>query len=240
MSNILCTQVTASTAANSKRTEWFRFDVKETGHKKQRYKKRTRRLLKVYLVLLHWGFEHISAKKSRDDGTPRARFEHCTNKSKENEYDAMRNIKVVQLQSYDSHYSSLRCVFQFGLTWMIRVYEAVELWKECSAFHIVSVRIVWYVTIFYSFEIPVLTIYPCAISRAQPSLALFYLHTPTEFLFVSCIFNAFEMPFSAFNIQPNSSSTNLLRSFGKATSFRIYPSIYTISVLATTDEKKKT
>lgn len=240
MSNILCTQVSASTAANSKRTKWIRFDAKETGHKKQRYKKRTRRLLEVYLVRLHRGSENISAKKSRDDRTLRARFEHYTNKLNENEYDAMRNIKVVQLQSYDSHYSFLRCVFLFGLTWMIRVYQAVELWKECmKAFHIVSVRIVWYVTIFYSFEIPVLTIYPCAISRVQPSLALFYLHTPTEFLFVSCIFNAFEMLFSAFNIQPNSLSTNLLRSFGKATSFRIYPSIYMVSVLATTDGKKE-
>lgn len=38
------------------------------------------------------------------------------------------------------------------------------------SFRFVSVRIVWNVTIFYSFGIPVLTIYPCASSRVQLQL----------------------------------------------------------------------
>lgn len=181
MSNILCTQVTASTAANSKRTEWIRFDVKETGHKKQRYKKRTRRLLEVYLVMLHWGFKHISAKKSRDDRTPRAKFEHCTNKSMENEYDAMRNIKIVQLQSYDSHYSSLRCVFQFGLTWMIRVYEAVELWKECSAYRFGSHCLIRN-NILFIWNSSAYHISMCDLARSTFTCSLLLTHTDRIFI----------------------------------------------------------
>lgn len=75
-----------------------------------------------------------------------------------------------------------------------------------------SSHIVCNATIFYSFGIPVLTIhtltltasytiqmFACVRAGAYASaltLLRAIAHTPTEFLFVSCIFNASELPFS--------------------------------------------